>query len=473
MESDPRSSDSAPESPDAAASSQRDPGPAETPEIFALHVEGPQPGFSRRSFLEMASVAASAAMLTFGGGCVSHAPPVKPRYPRAHRGTVTALAIDGSGRLLASGDAEGAVKLWQLPDGGLLGEIWKGGGMVMDLHFAGDGKVLWVELEHQAPARLQMPKGNVLSGAGSEAFSWMNALVALPSNGTWIAGTNARDGIAVCDSATGSRVLTIPPDGAGRIERLAASADGRWLVSVNLFGLLSVWAPGSKPAAAAARSELKEVPRIALSDDGSLIVLAQSSGSLQLVSCPGLATVKETVAVGSRNHGVVIRKQKDLVAIASGTDDVLLWQVSSRRGKIRELKGHVAPVRCVAVTPDGKLLASGSEDESIRLWSLPKGALLRTLVDLSLNTDEIKGANVNGVDVYGRTITYTLPCGSPIPAGATCVCNCVPGTMPVPAGHSQTYNTVGYCTCNTICTCNTVCTCQSVGGRYISYWYPN
>lgn len=44
--------------------------------------------------------------------------------------------------------------------------------------------------------------------------------------------------------------------------------------------------------------------------------------------------------------------------------------------------------------------------------------------------------------------TFTLPCGSPIPPGATCTCNCVPVTAP-----RQSYGTRTICTCNKVCTC--------------------
>eukprot|EP00466_Bigelowiella_natans_P004484 jgi/Bigna1/79900/fgenesh1_pg.66_\ len=40
---------------------------------------------------------------------------------------------------------------------------------------------------------------------------------------------------------------------------------------------------------------------------------------------------------------------------------------------------HMGPVTCFAVTSDSKVLASGSDDMSIKLWSIPGGALIRTI----------------------------------------------------------------------------------------------
>jgi hypothetical protein len=55
----------------------------------------------------------------------------------------------------------------------------------------------------------------------------------------------------------------------------------------------------------------------------------------------------------------------------------------------------------------------------------------------------------------GTYTTRTLPCGSPIPPGAICTCNCVPVTRAAPSAPS-TYRT---CRCVPVCTCNKICTC--------------
>jgi WD40 repeat protein len=47
--------------------------------------------------------------------------------------------------------------------------------------------------------------------------------------------------------------------------------------------------------------------------------------------------------------------------------------------RLRRLQGHDAEVQCVAFTPNGKLLASGSADKTIKVWDVDSGKNLGTL----------------------------------------------------------------------------------------------
>jgi WD40 repeat protein len=44
-----------------------------------------------------------------------------------------------------------------------------------------------------------------------------------------------------------------------------------------------------------------------------------------------------------------------------------------------DAKMHTAPVRAISLSADEKLMATGSDDKTVRLWSVPDGRLLRTL----------------------------------------------------------------------------------------------
>jgi len=57
-----------------------------------------------------------------------------------------------------------------------------------------------------------------------------------------------------------------------------------------------------------------------------------------------------------------------------------LGQVGLSQGQpVRTLEGHTSWVRSVAFSPDGKLLASGSDDDTIKLWDVATGREVRTL----------------------------------------------------------------------------------------------
>jgi WD40 repeat protein len=67
-----------------------------------------------------------------------------------------------------------------------------------------------------------------------------------------------------------------------------------------------------------------------------------------------------------------------LVASASDDMTVRLWDTATGAAR-RTLQGHSGWVKAVAFSPDGKLVASASYDETVRLWDTATGAARCTL----------------------------------------------------------------------------------------------
>ena len=83
---------------------------------------------------------------------------------------------------------------------------------------------------------------------------------------------------------------------------------------------------------------------------------------------------------GHTHHvsGVAFSPDGQLLATASSDQTARLWDPATGE-HLRTLTGHTAAVMGVAFSPDGRLLATASIDETARLWDPATGERLRTL----------------------------------------------------------------------------------------------
>ena len=67
-----------------------------------------------------------------------------------------------------------------------------------------------------------------------------------------------------------------------------------------------------------------------------------------------------------------------LLASASDDNTVRLWDVATGAA-LKTLEAHTGWVNSVTFSPDGAVLASASSDDTVRLWDVATGAVLKTL----------------------------------------------------------------------------------------------
>ncbi len=81
---------------------------------------------------------------------------------------------------------------------------------------------------------------------------------------------------------------------------------------------------------------------------------------------------------------IVVEYSPDGSLIASGSEDATIWD-SSDGSLVRELIGHTEIVNDLSFSPDGTILASASNDGSVRFWEVDGGNLIRVIDSLLID----------------------------------------------------------------------------------------
>ncbi|CAG9938181.1 unnamed protein product [Clonostachys rosea f. rosea IK726] len=153
--------------------------------------------------------------------------------------------------------------------------------------------------------------------------------------------------------------------------------------------LLETTRPNYKPKLVL-HGHTKPVSQVRISPNGSFIASASADGTIRIWDA---ATGSHMDTLVGHMAGVsCIAWSPDSNTIASGSDDkaIRLWDRVTGRPKttarksaagneMAPLRGHHNYIHCLAFSPKGNILASGSYDEAVFLWDVRAGRLMRSL----------------------------------------------------------------------------------------------
>ena len=261
------------------------------------------------------------------------------------------VAFSPDGRRLVTGGWAGELQVWDPGTGQLQRSLSTGGQYVFSAAFSPDGRYLAAGTNH-APDYVQL----FLAESGQPVDIRLRG------------HTDAV--LTLAFSQDGTRLLTGSYDQTARLWNLETGAcqvfhgHDSW-----------VWSVGFSP---------DEQRILTTSQDGSALIWSVASGQSQPPFLGHTGPV----------YGGAFAVDGRLVATAGYDGRILLWDpeqlrpfdfgvlASDRRNPpmpSEALQGHTAAVRDVRFSPDGHLLVSGGNDNTVRIWDVASRSLLKTL----------------------------------------------------------------------------------------------
>lgn len=289
------------------------------------------------------------------------------RLTLQHPNEVHAVAFSPDGTKVATGDEDGTGRLWESATGRLLATLQAHKSKILSLDFSPDGKTLATGSSDYLIIFWDVVSGRQLMKMKAHEDAVLN--LKFSPDGKWLAVTSygpAVDMINLRDS------VHIPLVGHSRgSSGLAFSPDSRLIVSGSEDSLVKVWnvpvnyLPGiNRPC------ERSWWPMTTTYENGVLrsVWKRYGCGHDDILPVPSREVA---VLKGHSDRVFSVAYSPDGKMLASGGDDqtVKLWDTTTWR-QIASLEGHAGGLLSVKFSPDGKTLASGGDDRIVKLWDV-------------------------------------------------------------------------------------------------------
>ncbi|KAF2882329.1 hypothetical protein ILUMI_23853, partial [Ignelater luminosus] len=286
-----------------------------------------------------------------------------------HTEKVTALKFSGDGKLLASGAADGSIKVWDVATSTVHKHLIGHKKKVMDFSWSKDNTLL-VSASLDKKLRIW----DVVSGKCFKILSGHTGGVVRCSfnpNSSLIVSGSTFGEIYVWDVKTATQIKDLKRF-INSISSLCFNTDGTSIISGSITGLWCIWCMGTETCTQTIVTDQKSID---LLPTGDCIVVATYTGRLEFwnVQQPTVNVSRIISYSGVKNYvaTLISPDSDDLWVINKAQNEygLNIWSLNEQRLE-QKLECHIDRITCVTCHPTAKLIATAAfgNDNMIKIW---------------------------------------------------------------------------------------------------------
>jgi WD40 repeat protein len=284
-----------------------------------------------------------------------------------HAGAVTGLAFSPNGQTIASTGADSTLRYWNVNDGKPITSFAAHPGAVNSIAFAPNNTAVYTSGPDGTLRFWSLPA--VASRSLQPSFKDpVTAFALAPDGGQLVAGSGKTVRLSAVNTGATTREFAGAND---TITSVAVTSAGTYLAAGCSDSRLLLWQGKDGQVLMNQPAHQGAVTGLAFHPTNSQLATVGKDGMLRLFAVPPGPTrlVRHPEAV----RAAVLSSDGKRLATGSADKTIRLYKLDNLNNPERQFTGHTAAVNALALTGDGKTLISGGDDEVLRFWNLAKG----------------------------------------------------------------------------------------------------
>jgi WD40 repeat protein len=285
-----------------------------------------------------------------------------------HSGTVTCVSFSSDGQLIASGSEDTTIKIWSL-DGRKVATFKGHEDTITSIDFSPDGKWI-VSGSEDNTLKLWRIEGKERQAVATFTGHKKPITTVSFSPNSQLIVSGSEDKTVKLWKRDGQKIATLKHD--KKVNSVSFSSNGQLIASASDDETVKLWSQNGKLIKTLNHGS--SVNQVFFSPDSKIIISQLNQSLLSWQQDGSLVKIYPSFrfqAILNFDDQIIASSWSD----SSGYQNVILLPfLNENKARLRLLKGHKNQVISIDLSPDAKMLVSGSQDNTVKLWDLEKSS---------------------------------------------------------------------------------------------------